>query len=86
VHRGPPIPGDPACLALVVISALLGLVSISTEGKFKGVSLDRLRRHEAAVGGPLAFVQTADIIELDVEAGLPSSARTLVRAQSFPGI
>jgi hypothetical protein len=26
----------------VVFSALLGLVSISTNGKFKGVSLDRL--------------------------------------------
>jgi hypothetical protein len=36
------VPGDPARLALVVISALLGLVSISTEGKFKGVSLDHL--------------------------------------------
>jgi AcrR family transcriptional regulator len=36
------VPGDPARLALVVFSALLGLVSISTNGKFKGVSLDRL--------------------------------------------
>ena len=39
---GEVVPGDPARLALVVISALLGLVSISTEGKFKGVSLDHL--------------------------------------------
>jgi AcrR family transcriptional regulator len=39
---GDVVPGDPARLALVVLSALLGLVSISTKGKFKGVSLDRL--------------------------------------------
>ncbi len=39
---GEVVPGDPARLALFVISALLGLVSISTEGKFKGVSLDHL--------------------------------------------
>ncbi|HEX3446494.1 MAG TPA: TetR/AcrR family transcriptional regulator [Chthoniobacterales bacterium] len=39
---GEVVPGDPARLALVVLSALLGLVSISTKGKFKGVSLDRL--------------------------------------------
>ena len=36
------VPGDPARLALVVSSALLGLISISTNGKFNGVSLDRL--------------------------------------------
>jgi AcrR family transcriptional regulator len=40
--EGEVVPGDPARLALVVMSALLGLVSISTEGKFKGVSLDHL--------------------------------------------
>jgi AcrR family transcriptional regulator len=39
---GEVVPGDPARLALVVFSALLGLVSISTDGKFKGVSLDYL--------------------------------------------
>jgi AcrR family transcriptional regulator len=39
---GEVVPGDPAHLALVVFSALLGLVSISTDGKFKGVSLDYL--------------------------------------------
>ena len=39
---GEVVPGDPARLALVVFSALLGLVSISTHGKFKGVSLDHL--------------------------------------------
>ena len=39
---GEVVPGDPARLALVMLSALRGLVSISTKGKFKGVSLDRL--------------------------------------------
>ena len=39
---GEVVPGDPARLAILVFSALLGLVSISTDGKFKGVSLDHL--------------------------------------------
>lgn len=39
---GEVVPGDPARLALVVLSALLGLVAISTDGKFKGVSLNHL--------------------------------------------
>jgi AcrR family transcriptional regulator len=39
---GEVVPGDPTRLAIVVFSALLGLVSISTNGKFKGVSLDYL--------------------------------------------
>jgi AcrR family transcriptional regulator len=39
---GEVIPGDPARLALIVVSALLGLISISTGGKIRGVSLDRV--------------------------------------------
>jgi AcrR family transcriptional regulator len=39
---GEVVSGDPARLAIVVFSALLGLVSISNDGKFKGVSLDQL--------------------------------------------
>jgi AcrR family transcriptional regulator len=39
---GEVVPGDPARLAIVVFSSLLGLVSMSTDGKFKGVSLDHL--------------------------------------------
>lgn len=39
---GEVVPGDPGRLALAVFAALLGLVSISTDGKFKGVSLDHL--------------------------------------------
>jgi hypothetical protein len=36
------VPGDPMRLALVVLSSLQGLVSLSTDGKFKGVSLSHL--------------------------------------------
>ena len=39
---GEVVPGDPSRLAIIVFSSLLGLVSISTDGKFKGVSLDHL--------------------------------------------
>jgi AcrR family transcriptional regulator len=36
------VAGDPARLSIVVFAALLGLISISTGGKFRGVSLDHL--------------------------------------------
>jgi AcrR family transcriptional regulator len=39
---GEVVPGDPARLALVVFSSLLGLISMATDGKFKGIPLDRL--------------------------------------------
>lgn len=39
---GEVVAGDPARLSLVVFAALLGLVDISTDGKFKGISLDHL--------------------------------------------
>jgi AcrR family transcriptional regulator len=39
---GEVVPGDPSRLAIVVFSSLLGLVSMSTHGRFKGVSLDHL--------------------------------------------
>jgi AcrR family transcriptional regulator len=39
---GEVVPGDPSRLAVVVFSSLLGLVSMSTHGKFKGISLDHL--------------------------------------------
>jgi AcrR family transcriptional regulator len=39
---GEVVPGDPARLALIVIAALWGLVSISKNGKFKGIPLDHL--------------------------------------------
>ena len=39
---GEVVPGDPVRLSLVVFSALLGLIAISTGGKFHGVSVDYL--------------------------------------------
>jgi len=39
---GEVVSGDPWRLSLVVFSALPGLVAISTNGKFKGIPLDRL--------------------------------------------
>jgi AcrR family transcriptional regulator len=39
---GDVVSGDPSRLAIVVFSSLLGLVSMSTNGKFKGLSLDHL--------------------------------------------
>jgi AcrR family transcriptional regulator len=39
---GEVVPGDPSRLALVVFAALQGLVVLSTDGKFKGISLDHL--------------------------------------------
>ena len=36
------VPGDPARLSLTLSAALQGLISISTEGKFKGVPLEAL--------------------------------------------
>ena len=39
---GEVVPGDPWRLSLVAFSALHGLISISDNGKFKGIPLDRL--------------------------------------------
>jgi AcrR family transcriptional regulator len=39
---GEVVPGDPARLSLTLSAALQGLVSISTEGKFKGIPLEEL--------------------------------------------
>ncbi len=41
---GEVVPGDPWRLAVVLFATLLGLVSMSTDGKVKGVPLDRLVR------------------------------------------
>ena len=41
---GEVVRGDPARLALGAFSALQGLITISTKGKFKGVDLDTLAR------------------------------------------
>ncbi len=39
---GAVVPGDPVRLAVVVFSAVEGLITISTDGQFEGVPLDRL--------------------------------------------
>ena len=39
---GEVVPGDPARLSLGAMAAIQGLLSISTNGQFKGVPLDRL--------------------------------------------
>ena len=39
---GEVVPGDPARLSIVAFAALTGLISISDNGKFKGIPLDRL--------------------------------------------
>jgi hypothetical protein len=39
---GEVVAGDPVRLSLIVFAALLGLVSLATDGKFKGVSVDYL--------------------------------------------
>jgi len=38
------VPGDPSRLCLVAFAALQGLITISTNGKFKGVDLDTLTK------------------------------------------
>ncbi len=40
--NGEVVPGDPARLSLVAIAALQGLITISTNGKFKGIDLATL--------------------------------------------
>ena len=39
---GEVVPGDPWRLSLVVFASMQGLIAISTNGKFKGIPLDRL--------------------------------------------
>lgn len=39
--KGEVVPGDPARMALPISAALLGLISISTNGKIKGIPLDQ---------------------------------------------
>jgi AcrR family transcriptional regulator len=39
---GEVVPGDPWRLSLIVFASMQGLIAISTNGKFKGIPLDRL--------------------------------------------
>ena len=61
----------------MMTSALVGLglddsVALLTDGRFSGATRGAAIGHvapEAAVGGPIAFVENGDRIEIDLEAG-----------------
>ncbi len=56
--------------AIVCDKRLNGTVSLITDGRFSGGTRGAAIGHvspEAAVGGPLAFVETGDLIEYDIE-------------------
>jgi dihydroxy-acid dehydratase len=56
--------------AIVCDKRLNGAVSLVTDGRFSGATRGAAIGHvspEAAVGGPLAFIETGDLIEYDVE-------------------
>ena len=56
--------------AIVCDKRLNGTVSLVTDGRFSGATRGAAIGHvspEAASGGPLAFVETGDIIEYDIE-------------------
>jgi len=73
-YEGPRGSGMPEMLmtteAIVCDSRLDGKVSLVTDGRFSGATRGAAIGHvspEAAVGGPIAFVETGDIIEFDIE-------------------
>lgn len=73
-YEGPRGSGMPEMLmtteAIVCDKELNGTVSLVTDGRFSGATRGAAIGHvspEAARGGPLAFVETGDIIEYDVE-------------------
>ncbi len=74
-YEGPRGSGMPEMLmtteALVCAPDLNGTVSLVTDGRFSGATRGAAIGHvcpEAAVGGPLAYVHTGDIIRYDVPA------------------
>ncbi len=73
-YEGPRGSGMPEMLmtteAIVCDKRLNGTVSLVTDGRFSGATRGAAIGHvspEAASGGPLAFVETGDIIEYDIE-------------------
>ncbi len=73
--EGPRGSGMPEMLmtteAIVCDKRLNGTVSLVTDGRFSGATRGAAIGHvspEAAAGGPLAFVETGDIIEYDVKS------------------
>lgn len=74
-YEGPRGSGMPEMLmtteAIVCDRRLNGEVSLVTDGRFSGATRGAAIGHvspEAAVGGPLAYVMTGDIIEYDIAA------------------
>ena len=74
-YEGPRGSGMPEMLmtteAIVCDERLNGSVSLVTDGRFSGATRGAAIGHispEAAVGGPIAFVNTGDIIRYDIEA------------------
>lgn len=74
-YEGPRGSGMPEMLmtteAIVCDSRLNGRVSLVTDGRFSGATRGAAIGHvspEAAMGGPLAYVETGDIIEYDIES------------------
>jgi len=74
-YEGPRGSGMPEMLmtteAIVCDRRLNGTVSLITDGRFSGATRGAAIGHvspEAAAGGPLALIETGDIIEYDIEA------------------
>ena len=73
-YEGPRGSGMPEMLmtteAIVCDKKLNGKVSLVTDGRFSGATRGAAIGHvspEAAAGGPLAYIETGDIIEYDIE-------------------
>jgi len=73
-YEGPRGSGMPEMLmtteAIVCDKRLNGTVSLVTDGRFSGGTRGAAIGHvtpEAAAGGPIAFIETGDIIEYDIE-------------------
>jgi len=73
-YEGPRGSGMPEMLmtteAIVCDKRLNGSVSLVTDGRFSGATRGAAIGHvspEAAVGGPLAYIRTGDILEYDIE-------------------
>ncbi len=74
-YEGPRGSGMPEMLmtteAIMCDKRLNGSVSLVTDGRFSGATRGAAIGHvspEAAVGGPLAYIKTGDIVEYDIES------------------
>src|SRR6202041_3714377 len=76
-YPGMPEVGNMALPKKVLEKGVTDMVRIS-DGRMSGTAYGTVVLHvspEAAAGGPLAFVQTGDMIELDVAGGPPPLPR-----------